>query len=173
MSVHAVAASKRSPAQIAEDVLSVIESYRLKASPFDPKVIPQARETFLPIIQRAVEKQAPLSLTLPAFPFKSPNAEEKVLGVLPDKAEEVSLKHLQAFCDNIKDTYVHGAELTIVSDGIVYSGTQIISLTSLTITDKFQIFSVFQIPLSGNMASFFARWLLSWTAPPFTSLVSP
>ncbi|EKG16670.1 Taurine catabolism dioxygenase TauD/TfdA [Macrophomina phaseolina MS6] len=121
MSVHAVAASKRSTAQIAEDVLSIIESYRLKASPFDPKIIPQARETFLPIIQRAVEKNTPISLTLPAFPFKSPNTEDKVLGLLPDKAEEVSLKHLQAFCDNIKDTYAPGAELTIVSDGIVYS----------------------------------------------------
>ncbi|GME45907.1 Taurine catabolism dioxygenase TauD/TfdA [Neofusicoccum parvum] len=121
MSVHAVAASQRSLAQIADDVLTVIESYRLRASPFDPKIIPQARDTFLPIIQRAVERQEPISLTLPAFPFKSPNTEDKVLGVLPDKAEEVSLKHLQGFCDNIKDTYAPGAELTIVSDGIVYS----------------------------------------------------
>ncbi|KAL1643699.1 hypothetical protein SLS58_004714 [Diplodia intermedia] len=121
MSVHTVAASKRSAAQVADDILSVIESYRLKASPFDPKTIPQARHTFLPLIQKAVEKQTPLSLTLPAFPFKSPNTEEKVLGTLPDKAEEVSLKHLQAFCDNIKDTYPPGADLTIVSDGIVYS----------------------------------------------------
>ncbi|KAB2573706.1 Taurine catabolism dioxygenase TauD/TfdA [Lasiodiplodia theobromae] len=121
MSVHTVAASKRSPAQIADDVLSVIESYRLKASPFDPKIIPQARNTFLPLIQKAVEKQTPISLTLPAFPFKSPNTEDKVLGTLPDKAEEVALKHLQGFCDNIKDAYAPGAELTIVSDGIVYS----------------------------------------------------
>ncbi|KAF2137129.1 uncharacterized protein K452DRAFT_322036 [Aplosporella prunicola CBS 121167] len=121
MSIHAVAASKRSHTQIADDVLSVIESYRLRASPFDPKIIPQTRKKFLPIIQRAVEKRQPVSLTLPAFPFKSPNTEDKVLGVLPDKAEEVSLKYLQGLCDNIKDTYAPGAELTIVSDGIVYS----------------------------------------------------
>lgn len=130
MSVHTVAASKRSPAQIADDVLSVIESYRLKASPFDPKIIPQARNTFLPLIQKAVEKQTPISLTLPAFPFKSPNTEDKVLGTLPDKAEEVALKHLQGFCDNIKDAYAPGAELTIVSDGIVYSGQQILQFYS-------------------------------------------
>lgn len=135
MSVHAVAASQRSLAQIADDVLTVIESYRLRASPFDPKIIPQARDTFLPIIQRAVERQEPISLTLPAFPFKSPNTEDKVLGVLPDKAEEVSLKHLQGFCDNIKDTYAPGAELTIVSDGIVYSGKQVSSPVSTIATD--------------------------------------
>ncbi|OJD35577.1 pyoverdine dityrosine biosynthesis protein [Diplodia corticola] len=121
MSVHTVAASKHSTAQVSEDILTVIESYRLKASPFDPKTIPQARDTFLPIILKAVEKRTPVSLTLPAFPFKSPNTEDKVLGTLPDKAEEVALKHLQGLCENIKDTYPPGAELTIVSDGIVYS----------------------------------------------------
>lgn len=135
MSVHTVAASKRTATQISDDILSVIESYRLRASPFDPKIIPQVRDVFLPVIKTAVEKQAPISLTLPAFPFKSPNTEDKVLGVLPDKAEEVSLKHLQAFCDNIKDTYSPGAELTIVSDGIVYSGKHVKPILSYADTD--------------------------------------
>lgn len=108
---------------IADAVLSVVESYRLKASPFDSSIVSQCRETFLPLIQKAVEANEPVSFILPAFPFKSPNKVDKVLGVLPDKCEEVALLHLQGFCNNIRDVYPPGAELTILSDGIVYNGT--------------------------------------------------
>ncbi|EJD47423.1 putative pyoverdine/dityrosine biosynthesis protein [Auricularia subglabra TFB-10046 SS5] len=114
-------AAPNTTTQTADAILAVVESYRLKASPFDPAIIPQSRETFLPLIERAVEQQQSVPFTLPAFPFKSPNTADKVLGVLPDKAEEVSLLHLQGFCNNVRDVYPHGAELTIVSDGIVYS----------------------------------------------------
>lgn len=87
----------------ADAILAVVESYRLKASPAHP----ESRQTFLTLIQRAVEQGKPIPFALPAFQFKSPNAADKVLGVLPDKAEEVSLLHLQGL---------------IVSDGIVYNG---------------------------------------------------
>ncbi|KAK8199896.1 putative pyoverdine/dityrosine biosynthesis protein [Phyllosticta capitalensis] len=107
--------------RMADSVLSVIESYRLKASPFEPKTVEDARETFLPYLTSTVEAKKPVVLVLPAFPFKSPNSKDKVLGVLPDKAEEVSLLHLQSLCNNIKDVYAPGAELWVVSDGIVYN----------------------------------------------------
>jgi pyoverdine/dityrosine biosynthesis protein Dit1 len=116
--------------QTADAILSVVESYRLKASPFDSSIVPQCRETILPLIQKAVEAKEPVSFILPAFPFKSPNTVDKVLGVLPDKCEEVALLHLQGFCNNIRDVYAPGAELTIVSDGIVYNGTSPFPKTS-------------------------------------------
>lgn len=102
----------------ADAILAVVESYRLKASPAHP----ESRQTFLTLIQRAVEQGKPIPFALPAFQFKSPNAADKVLGVLPDKAEEVSLLHLQGLCNNVRNVYDRGAELTIVSDGIVYNG---------------------------------------------------
>ncbi|KAK7534180.1 putative pyoverdine/dityrosine biosynthesis protein [Phyllosticta citribraziliensis] len=107
--------------QVADSVLSVIESYRLRASPFEPKTVQDARDTFLPYLTSTVQAEQPIVLVLPAFPFKSPNSKDKVLGALPDKAEEVSLLHLQSLCNNIKDVYAPGAELWIVSDGIVYN----------------------------------------------------
>lgn len=61
-------------------------------------------------------------MALPAFPFKSPNGDVKVLGVLPDKAEDVALAHLNGLCAAIGDIYPPGAILTIVSDGLVYNG---------------------------------------------------
>ncbi|KAF2087669.1 putative pyoverdine/dityrosine biosynthesis protein [Saccharata proteae CBS 121410] len=115
-------ASKKSDSlSVADNILNVIESYRLRASPFDPEIVSHARDHFLPLLAKAIEQQIPIPLVLPAFPFKSPNTAEKSLGVLPDKAEEVSLFHLQGLCDNIKHYYEHGAQLTIVSDGIVYN----------------------------------------------------
>lgn len=70
-----------------------------------------------------VKNSQPVKMALPAFPFKSPNTKAKVLGRLPDKAEEFALAHLNGLCDAIADVYEHGAKLTIISDGIVYNGT--------------------------------------------------
>lgn len=61
-------------------------------------------------------------MCLPAFPFKSPNTQSKVLGRLPDKGEEFAMAHLNGLCLAVKDIYPPGAKLTIVSDGLVYNG---------------------------------------------------
>lgn len=63
-------------------------------------------------------------MVFPGFPFKSPDAKTKVLGVLPDMAEEVALTYLHGMCEEISDCYKGGVELIIVSDGLVYSGNQ-------------------------------------------------
>ncbi|KAM0523748.1 hypothetical protein ACHAPE_000999 [Trichoderma viride] len=68
-----------------------------------------------------VKANQPIKMCLPAFPFKSPNTKVKVLGRVPDKAEEFALAHLNGLCAAIKDVYSPGAELTIISDGIVYN----------------------------------------------------
>ncbi|KMU75792.1 pyoverdine/dityrosine biosynthesis protein [Coccidioides immitis RMSCC 3703] len=68
-----------------------------------------------------VKASRPVKMALPAFPFKSPNTSVKVLGRLPDKAEEFALAHLNGLCAAIQDVYSPGAELTIISDGIVYN----------------------------------------------------
>lgn len=97
-------------------ILDVLDRYRLDPAPAE------ARTKFVPVIQQKVEARAPVHLVLPGFPFKSPNAATKVFGALPDKAEEFALAHLDALCKSIGDVYKGGAELTIVSDGLVYNG---------------------------------------------------
>lgn len=97
-------------------ILDVLDRYRLDPAPAE------ARSKFVPVIQQKVEARAPVHLVLPGFPFKSPNATAKVFGTLPDKAEEFALAHLDALCRSIGDVYKGGAELTIVSDGLVYNG---------------------------------------------------
>lgn len=76
----------------------------------------------LSTVYRAVKAEQPVRMVLPAFPFKSPNTKFKVLGTLPDKAEDVALAHLNGMCVAIQEIYAPGAKLVIVSDGMVYNG---------------------------------------------------
>ncbi|KAI0810231.1 Clavaminate synthase-like protein [Xylaria sp. FL0064] len=72
-------------------------------------------------IQKALERDVPIELVIPAFPFKSSNRSKKVLGPLPDEAERLSLLHLNGLCLAIKDATDSDTYLTIVSDGITYN----------------------------------------------------
>lgn len=61
----------------------------------------------------------PIHLVLPAFPVKSPNLR-KVLGRLPDKAEEIGLRLLAEVCERVQEVYSPGARITICADGRVF-----------------------------------------------------
>ena len=73
-------------------------------------------------IQTALERDIPINLVIPAFPFKSSNRSKKVLGPLPDEAERLSLLHLDGLCNAITDVTGSETFLIIVSDGITYNG---------------------------------------------------
>ncbi|RMZ73130.1 transferase family [Pyrenophora seminiperda CCB06] len=79
------------------------------------------RERFLSVINRFVQAGERVEACLPAFPFKSANKVYKVLGSLPDKAEELALERLNGMCARIKQVYKPGARVTIISDGITYN----------------------------------------------------
>jgi pyoverdine/dityrosine biosynthesis protein Dit1/AcrR family transcriptional regulator len=74
----------------------------------------------LPKVMRFVARDEPVHLLLPAFPAKSPN-RSKVLGSLPDMAEELALDFLEGVCREIKEFYRPGARVTVCSDGRVFS----------------------------------------------------
>lgn len=74
----------------------------------------------LPRLRRAILAGERLHLLLPAFPAKSPSPR-KVVGRLPDMAEEQALRFLDRICAEITDLYPHGVRLTICSDGHVFS----------------------------------------------------
>ncbi|KAK0644302.1 taurine catabolism dioxygenase TauD [Cercophora newfieldiana] len=103
-------------------ILNVIHRYRLKKSPssLDSESGTECFK-FLALIYDQIKANQPVRTCLPAFPFKSPNSQNKVLGRLPDKAEEFSLAHINGLCAAIEDIYAPGAELTIISDGLVYN----------------------------------------------------
>jgi pyoverdine/dityrosine biosynthesis protein Dit1/AcrR family transcriptional regulator len=74
----------------------------------------------LPRVRRFVAAGEPIHFLLPAFPAKSPSPK-KVLGRLPDMAEELALGYLEQVCSEIRELYPPGARITICSDGRVFS----------------------------------------------------
>lgn len=81
---------------------------------------PQCFALSLPRVRRFVSLNEPIHALLPAFPAKSPS-RNKVLGALPDRAEEIALEYLQTICDSIQAIYPPGVRITICSDGHVFS----------------------------------------------------
>ncbi|KAF8305232.1 hypothetical protein DL93DRAFT_2089639 [Clavulina sp. PMI_390] len=99
-------------------VVSIIENYLLTTGD-DDQFDHSGRKLLSSQVKWHINKNLPLELVLPAFPFKSPSLK-KVLGVLPDLGEEIFLRRLEDICRSIEDVYSPGAYLSIVSDGIVY-----------------------------------------------------
>ncbi|OGE57323.1 hypothetical protein PENARI_c002G09864 [Penicillium arizonense] len=103
----------------AMEVLNIIETYGVD---FEKSGVSwKGFDSFVPIVLAQIKKQEPIRMILPAFPFKSPNARDKVLGNMPDFGEELALSHLNGLCQNIADVYEPGAHVHISSDGLVYN----------------------------------------------------
>lgn len=111
----------RTVADICEDIVRVLGRYRL-VHQNDTSKKWGAKAKFLAQVERYVVRGEAVSMALPAFPFRSPNKKDKVLGTLPGKGEEVSLSHLEGLCLAIRDVYEPGANVYIVSDGLMYNG---------------------------------------------------
>lgn len=109
--------------ETASKILHIIDRYRLKKSPGAPEKADEGALKFLALIYSHVKAGEAVPMCLPAFPFKSPNSTSKVLGKLPDRAEELALAHMNGLCQSIETVYAPGARLTIISDGLVYNGT--------------------------------------------------
>ena len=105
--------------EMSEAIVHVLGKYRLS----DPTNVDQwgAKNIFLEQTEAFVKRNEQVKLVLPAFPFKSPNKSVKVLGSLPDAAEEVALAHLNGLAAAIADVYKPGAKIFIVSDGLMYN----------------------------------------------------
>ncbi|KAI1671189.1 DIT1, Pyoverdine dityrosine biosynthesis protein [Pyrenophora tritici-repentis] len=106
---------------ISSQILDIIFEYALNK--FDDSEYRMAAGTakFLSIIDQFVLAGKRVETCLPAFPFKSANKVYKVLGPLPDKAEELALERLNSMCARIEQIYKPGAKVTIISDGITYN----------------------------------------------------
>lgn len=108
--------------RICSRILDVI--FELHLHKFDDTMekLELGKPKFLSVIAQFVTHNKELEMCLPAFPFKSSNKVYKVLGTLPDKAEELALDRLNNMCIRIGHIHPPGATLTIISDGLVYNG---------------------------------------------------
>lgn len=103
-----------------KNLLSIFENFRMPATEIDQYnifgrgLLSQKMKTF-------VDAGKPIEFVLLGFPMKSPNDRDKVLGKLPDLAEEASFTNLAKFNDLIKSEYAPGVNINVVSDGFVFS----------------------------------------------------
>ncbi|KAH9869828.1 hypothetical protein IAQ61_007041 [Plenodomus lingam] len=102
-------------------ILDIVFLYALNKFSDTQDRLEAGRPKFVSVVDKFVAAEEPVKMCLPAFPFKSANKVHKVLGNLPDKAEELALDRLNTMCSRIKDIYPPGAKLTIISDGLVYN----------------------------------------------------
>lgn len=117
--------------ETASRITTIIERYRL-LRPGQPDISSENNARFLEQITTSVSREQQIRMCLPAFPFNSPNTAPKVLGRLPDKAEEFALAHLHGMCAAIQSIYDLGAKLTIISDGLVYNGECLLPWNNIT-----------------------------------------
>jgi L-tyrosine isonitrile synthase len=113
----------KTSAETAKKILAELKDYRRTPSHSDSctDIGCESCSSFhLTKIFVAVAKHAPVTFVLPAFPGKSPNTE-KVLGVLPDQAERLSLEFLGQLCKSVKKYYAPGIKIILCSDGRVFS----------------------------------------------------
>lgn len=103
-------------------ILDIITELALNKFDDSTQRIAAGTPLFLSVIDKFVAEQKEVQACLPSFPFKSANKEYKVLGSLPDKAEEIALGRLNTMCERIREVYPPGARVTIVSDGMTYNG---------------------------------------------------
>ncbi|KAJ5309110.1 hypothetical protein N7508_004489 [Penicillium antarcticum] len=109
------------PAQLkAEEVMDIVEGYGYHERTTAAKEW-LGRSSFIPRVQTHIKNNRTIPLVLPAFPMKSNNRMEKVLGALPDLGEELGLARLVNLCGDIKAVYPPGAIVVIVTDGICYN----------------------------------------------------
>lgn len=106
--------------KMAVDILKIIESYGVDYEKNGGSW--KGLESFISTVEERVKRREPIRMILPAFPFKSPNTRDKVLGTMPDLGEELALAHLNGLCENIAQVYEPGADVYISSDGLVYNG---------------------------------------------------
>ena len=103
-------------------ILNIIYKYRLTKAADAQDRWSQGTPKFLGVIDNIVKIGKPIRMCMPAFPFKSANKVYKVLGILPDRAEEAALEYMNTMCAEIGAHYGPGAKLLIISDGLVYNG---------------------------------------------------
>lgn len=109
--------------ELATEILTDVMQFRRTAGPHSDCATIPCPACLAPHLQKvitAIENNAPITFVLPAFPGKSPNPA-KVLGPLPDMAEQRALEFLGHLCERVRKLHAPGARVILCSDGRVFS----------------------------------------------------
>ncbi|KAJ5509198.1 hypothetical protein N7527_011341 [Penicillium freii] len=109
------------PDEVPQKVVEVLKRFCLHSSKDGhQKDIGRVFESVPEKLKINITANQPITMVLPAFPWKSPN-QDKVLGYGADLGEEMGLAKLNHLCEEISKVYPYGARLILVCDGPVYN----------------------------------------------------
>lgn len=78
-----------------------------------------------------VEQNKEIKFSMLGFPFKSPNTRDKVIGIVPDMAEQATMEQFDRFAKVVQELYSPGIKLNIVSDGLAFSDVMEVSTNTV------------------------------------------
>jgi len=103
--------------RIAERLLQLMTSSAVRKGSLEQMQFWCCRADLLRAIERRVQADKPVQLTLMAFPFKVPNPAKVGPRRLPDLAEYAALLRLRQLRDKVKPIYPPGLEIHLIHDG--------------------------------------------------------
>jgi len=113
-------------------ILEVFQGYRMDPTPID-QYEQVGKQLLAEKIDGFVNSNKVIKFIMLGFPFKSTNIRDKVLGVVPDLGEEITLQNFAAFNRAIKQVYEPGVNIGIASDGYIFN--DILSVADQTVRD--------------------------------------
>lgn len=123
---------------VVENLLNVFEQFRrapLAIDEYESKGKEILRQKFLKFVQY----NRPIKFSLMGFPMKSTNKRDKVLGDLPDLAEQLTMANFKEFERAMTAVYPPGIQITIASDGFAFS--DVLGVTDYVV-DQYQEISM-------------------------------
>lgn len=117
---------------IVKEILEIFQKFRMAPTPLDQ--YDSIGKTILSDKMKPfISANKPIDFVILGFPMKSPNNRDKVLGTLPDLAEEVTFKNFSLFNKQIQSIYSPGINISVVSDGYVFN--DIMEVTDRTVAE--------------------------------------
>lgn len=120
--------------QVVENIISVFQGFRmmpLEIDQFESVGKQVLREKITPFVQAG----KPVLFSIMGFPMKSPNDRDKVLGKLPDLAEEATLENFATFAKMVQGVYAPGIKIAVISDGLAFSDVMDVETS---VVDRYQ-----------------------------------
>lgn len=103
-----------------EQILDVFQKFRMNPTPID-QYETVGKQILRQKIDSFISQGSQIKFVMLGYPMKSANDRDKVVGKLPDMAEEVSLMNLADFNTQVKKVYEPGVEVNIANDGYVFN----------------------------------------------------
>ncbi len=121
--------------QTVNKLLDLFQEFRMSPTVID-QYESKGKSALAERFELFVNKGEQIKFSMLGYPFKSQNTRDKVIGPIPDLAEEVSLKNFDHFTRKVKSIYSPGAKVTIVSDGLGFS--DVVGISDITTVEYYE-----------------------------------